>query len=331
MSYILQVALTILFGPLFVTVIGFVTIFGLRKKLRISKDAQEYLQQVQDSFLDVSAQFSIPVAIAAVVRLYQSPPFFEISFLQSLTTMQFLSLLSTAIATVVAMPKHKDKRRILVISLYIIVHFVFLMVIVAFLRTTKSSWTTIQELSDACTGYESISPGFVYPQPHNIGLSNLTFKEYYESSNSKKNLIILGLVLAGFAALVIAGYILIVLYHIFKARHPGFLGPIALGLSCGVIYEMSQLQRKRQIMKAVTGTDFVDNQWGFGQVIAIFLWVPLLIQVLYYTCRMLLTSCQCNTRMITDFSAVLAHTYFKPTEQTELRRPCHRCRSCSMC
>jgi hypothetical protein len=91
--------------------------------------------------------------------------------------MQFLSLLSTAIATVVAMPKHKNKRRILVISLYIIVDFGFLMVIVAFLRTTNSSWTTIQELSDACTGYESISPGFVYPQPHNIGLSNLMFKE----------------------------------------------------------------------------------------------------------------------------------------------------------
>jgi hypothetical protein len=84
-------------------------------------------------------------------------------------------------------------------------------------------------------------------------------------------------------------------------------------------------------MKAVTGTDFVDNQWGFGQVIAIFLWVPLLIQVLYYTCRMLLTSCQCNTRMITDFSAVLAHTYFKPTEQTELRRSYHRCRSYLIC
>jgi hypothetical protein len=87
----------------------------------------------------------------------------------------------------------------------------------------------------------------------------------------------LGLVLAGFAALVIAGYILIVIYRIFKASHPGFLGPIALGLSCGVIDEISQLQRKRQIMKTITGTDFVNNQWGFGQVITIFLWIPLLI------------------------------------------------------
>jgi hypothetical protein len=277
MSYILQVGLTILFGPLFVNIFGFVTIFGIRKKLGISKDTQEYLQQVQDSFLDVSAQFSIPVAIAAVVRLYQSPPFFEISFLQSLTTMQLLSLRSTAIATVVAMPKHKDKRRILVISLYIIVDFIFLVVIFAFLRTTKASWITIQELSNTCTGYESISPGFVYAQRHNIGLSNLVFKEYYDGSNSKKGWTILGLVLAGFAALVIAGYILIVIYRIFKASHPGFLGPIALGLSCGVIDEISQLQRKRQIMKTITGTDFVNNQWGFGQVITIFLWIPLLI------------------------------------------------------
>jgi hypothetical protein len=293
MSYILQVALSILFGPLFVIA------FGLRKKLekfRITKDAQEYLQQAQKSFLDVSAQFSIPVAVAAVVRLYQSPPFFEIAFLQSLTTMQFLGLLSTAIASAVTLPKghkHKDKRRILVISLYIMVDFGFFMGMVGFLRTTKSSWVTIQELSNACKGYESISPGFNYPQPHNIGLSNLTFKEY---NDSKKGWIIWGLVLAGFAALVIAWYIIIGIYFIFKSRHPGFLGPIVLGLSCGVIYEMSQLQRKRQIMKAVTGTDFVDNQWGFGQVIAIFLWVPLLIQVLYYTCSMLLTSFQATTK-----------------------------------
>jgi hypothetical protein len=212
-----------------------------------------------------------------------------------------------------------------------IVDFIFLVVIFAFLRTTKASWITIQELSNTCTGYESISPGFVYAQPHNIGLSNLVFKEYYDGSNSKKGWTILGLVLAGFAALVIGGYILIVIYRIFKARHPSFLRPIALGLSCGVIYEMSQLQQKRQIMKTVSGTAFVDNHWGFGQVIAIFLWIPLLIQALYYTCSILPTSCQYNTRMNTDSSAVSTLTYFKPTEQTELRLSCHRCRSCDRC
>lgn len=38
-------------------------------------------------------------------------------------------------------------------------------------------------------------------------------------------------------------------------------------------------------MKDVTGVNFQDNQWGFGQVIALFLWAPLLIQSLYYGLR----------------------------------------------
>jgi hypothetical protein len=42
------------------------------------------------------------------------------------------------------------------------------------------------------------------------------------------------------------------------------------------------LEQKRRIMKAITGADFQDNEWGFGQVIAIFLWVPLLVQTLYW-------------------------------------------------
>jgi hypothetical protein len=55
------------------------------------------------------------------------------------------------------------------------------------------------------------------------------------------------------------------------------------------------------------------------------------VEALYYTCRILFTPCQCNTRMNTDFSAVSTLTYFKPTKQTELRQSCHRCRSCNRC
>lgn len=293
LSYILQVTLTIIFGPLFVA------IFGLRKWLRLSRYTQEYLQQVQNSFLDVSAQFTIPVAVAAVVRLYQSPPFFEISFLQSLTTMQFLGLLSTTLAALVAMPKHPDTRRILVISLYLIVDFGFFMGMIGFLRTTKASATTIQELVNACKEYQPISPGFVYPAPsQGSGLSNLMLKEY-DASKGKEGWIIWGLVLAGIVALIIACFIINFLYRILKERHPGFLGPIVLGLSGGVIYEMAQLQGKRLFMQAVTGSNFVDNQWGFGQVIAIFLWTPLIIQAIYYFCGMFphfITNCVPETK-----------------------------------
>jgi hypothetical protein len=31
-------------------------------------------------------------------------------------------------------------------------------------------------------------------------------------------------------------------------------------------------------MKAATGSSFADDQWGFGQVVAIFLWLPVLVE-----------------------------------------------------
>jgi hypothetical protein len=202
--------------------------------------------------------------------------------------MQFLGLLSTTLAAVVGMPKHPDTRRILVISLYIIVDFGFFMGMIGFLRTTKASATTIQELVNACKEYQPISPGFVYPAPsQRSGLSNLTLKGY-DTSKGKEGWIIWGLVLAGIAALIIAYFTINFLCRILKERHPVFLGLIVLGLSGGVIYEMVQLQGKRLFMKAVTGSNFVDNQWGFGQVIAIFLWIPLVIQAIYYLCGMFL-------------------------------------------
>jgi len=35
----------------------------------------------------------------------------------------------------------------------------------------------------------------------------------------------------------------------------------------------------RSKLKATTGTDFQDDQWGFGQIIAVFLWIPLCLKI----------------------------------------------------
>jgi putative exporter of polyketide antibiotics len=52
--------------------------------------SEEYTQ-----FLDICAQFTIREAIGSIVRLKQSAPFYEITFLDPLLTMQFLGLLFT--------------------------------------------------------------------------------------------------------------------------------------------------------------------------------------------------------------------------------------------
>jgi hypothetical protein len=55
-------------------------------------------------------------------------------------------------------------------------------------------------------------------------------------------------------------------------------GPVSLGLCGGMIYYTADMERKRMIMRALAGPYFQDNEWGFGQVLAWFIWVPLLIR-----------------------------------------------------
>ncbi|KAI9778135.1 MAG: hypothetical protein M1839_008344 [Geoglossum umbratile] len=48
-------------------------------------------------------------------------------------------------------------------------------------------------------------------------------------------------------------------------------------LSISTIYITVDFQLKRNAMGRVAGARFQDNTWGFGQVIALFVWVPLLL------------------------------------------------------
>ena len=195
--------------------------------------------------------------------------------------MQFLGLLGTALATYMAVPSN-DAKRIAVVTLYLVVDFSFYMAVVAFLHTSKASWTTVQELGTACQAYGSIVPGFVYSSTHKlppIGISS--FKEWLNPF-SRGGWIITGFILAIIVALFVLGGVLFLLFLILVSQHPFFYGPMSLAFAIGALYCTAQLGHKRSVMKAVTGVDFVDNQWGFGQIVAISLWAPLVIQALWY-------------------------------------------------
>ena len=274
-SYIIQLILTWIFGPLFIL------FWWDAKRRKIGLDSQEHLLKLQNTFLDVTACFTIPVVIAAVVRLHQSPPFFEIAFLESLTTMQLLGLLCTALASYMVVPS-KDKRRIAVITLYLLIDFSFYMAIVAYLHTSKASWTTIRELGTTCRAYGSIVPGFVYTSTHSIPPLGISRFDQSLDPFSSDGWIIAGLILAFIVALCLLGGLFYLLYLIFTSQRPCYYGPMSLAFATGALYCTVQIAYKRRVMKSVTGREFEDNYWGIGQVIAISLWVPLMIQILWY-------------------------------------------------
>jgi hypothetical protein len=58
---------------------------------------------------------------------------------------------------------------------------------------------------------------------------------------------------------------------------PIISGICSLGLCAIAIYYIIDLDHKRASIKVFAGSGYQDNQWGFGQVLALFIWIPFLI------------------------------------------------------
>jgi hypothetical protein len=379
---------------------------------------QEMYGEMHDAFLDANGQFCIAVAIAATIRLTQSPPFFEISFMESLIAMQFLGLLSTSIAAVaillekrqqqqkkmlekrqqqqkemqalegVRQPENKQevqqlegmqqenkeallekggpeimetplggargardedasggretpwwarrlkwsrsgrltwtqrwelektdelptkRRRLLAIALYLVVDLCFCMGLTKHLRISEASWTIIQQLTAACRQYGSIQSGFNYVDNHKlyvikiagpiiavvvvmlflVGLYTPAYPPEKTPGNTLEDApeIALGNTSEGApgnAPRNTPRNTPKKMKEALKKAAQNCLWPIlvatSLASAIGSFYCMVQLEHKRSAMKAVTGDGFTDDQWGFGQVVALFLWAPVLVEFLF--------------------------------------------------
>ncbi|KZP20585.1 hypothetical protein FIBSPDRAFT_537548 [Athelia psychrophila] len=279
--YIFQAVLTVLFGPLF-------CMFHYHFHDGLADGTKTKLEELHDTFLDTIALFSIPVAVATVIRLLQNPPVYEMGFMYSLTTMQFLSLLTTAVIAGIFGPsdKYKSPTRIIVICIYGLFDFGFYMGLVGGLRTSAARWEAINELGNACQAYGTPLPGFEAINKLRWLLPHVNWSPYVKELFEFKakfqiGLIITGFVLAGIACLGIAVVVVGLVWCIFKRKSIPTIGLMSLGLSIGMIYELVRMEQTRTLMRDITGSNFADNQWGFGQVVSLFLWVPTCAQAIY--------------------------------------------------
>ena len=304
-SYIFQAVLSIICGPLLCLIYellkGRASHKSCTERCAVDNDderwtlhtcSQETLSTLHDSFLDISASFSIPVAIAAIFRITQNAPFYELAFLRPLITMQFLSLLSTSVtAGLFQKPYRRGIQRISIIVLYGLLEFGFYMGLVGSLTANTTSWDLLTELSNACTTYGDIFPWIKHiAPPAKIHLPKITAAEYFNPISKKGwvfSLIISGFISAAILGLIVAALIVIFVvpfvFKVLRGEHFGFLViPLSLAFAIGMLVELAEMERTRHIMKEITGPSFQDDQWGFAQVIAVFLWMPLCIQLVYY-------------------------------------------------
>jgi hypothetical protein len=228
--------------------------------------------QLQGNFLDSQALFVIPVIVASLFVAFNRPPIYEISFIRALGMALCTSLLVCSIAL------HDRKTRLWKQVFYTIFSFSLLFILPfvcpKFIR--QNLWN----LGEECNKLEK--------------WQELGFGLYYHFSKLKYKIstfIVLGLV-----ALLFLPFLAFCFYkthwkyvrtnygrekrNLWNARRKR--GQDLLGILVGTgmtLFWASHLITIRNAMKDVIGKGDQERAWNYGQVTAVFAWVPLLLAV----------------------------------------------------
>lgn len=273
--YMLDIVFSFLCGPMYK--LAFCLWEHLDRKKRYDLPASS--GKVREYFYDAQGFFTVTALIAAVVRLEQCPPLFEITFLQVLSWtlaisyyVMFWSLLSDVLSDLLHRSKNQSDTSQLSpptsarvssdVPLYMAFYtlLVFVLELVIFIRSqSQKVLSTDKRLIIAdCPSYGSTAP------------------DYHEHGDQDFQLAVFGGIMA--VAFAIPAIIYIFFRSIGKAFK--FLLVFEMYSVCCTgmaLYGALQLFKARQAMKTATGLAFLDDLWGFGQVAAVFLWVPWLI------------------------------------------------------
>jgi len=288
-SWIFQAVLTILMGP------------GLPISLSFVPSSAEYLEErLQDlhrDFLNASIFITLPVSVATIVYLKQVEFLFEVTFLYYLTTMQFLALIGTALAGLVFAEKNlKDVVRSyieqsIITALSCTLSFGLYLGSLKWTCASKVLAALLPELLDACQAYGKIVPSV----PSG---TKVTPYSWHNPTPARKNALIASSVLDILFPFLYFGIGFIVcwiIYSILKWLALAVLEPFynmifTLAFSIGTLFCLVQMQAERDAMRAIAGPDYGDDKWGFGQVISVFVWLPIAFKLLLWILELLLFS-----------------------------------------
>lgn len=251
-AYSIQAGLTILAGPVYrIIYLAFAPVSAF------IRDCED----IQMNFFSSNAFFVGSSALATLVNLPQNPSTFEIAEMQAMAFLQVNSILVTFFCLVGAQPVSRWAARVL---LYFIV---FVLVLVALGKShlgseSKANWRLA---SDGCahnsTDYSVINP---VPYPSwNVAIFAVvgtvafwlqSLKVKFGANRFHKSL---------FRVLMLLWVLLI-----------GFL-------AASMMVGLTLMWRQREHLRSLARDKFEDDQWGFGQIAALTIWAPILVELLY--------------------------------------------------
>lgn len=297
--------MTLLFGPL------------LRILHRLApKSARGPLQDTHKEFLNATILIAISVLIATIVYVKQADLLFEVTFLYYLVTMQFLALLGTALSTlqfwkdrpkkanfketvsklrpkerqfwrdrVAEMKRHRQhwQEQTVIITLTCFIGFGLYLGSLSLIRGQSVSLSLLPELISSCSSYGQIVPDIpaaTSPAPNiNWNLLNHMWTTIHAPGNFIVCLIFVLIIIVAVVLLIAAAVgtfmaLLRILAHSFGNSL------ITLAFAIGVLFCAGQMQVKRNDLRELAGETYTDSQWGFGQVVAVFVWIPTTLRLI---------------------------------------------------
>ncbi|KAL4926662.1 uncharacterized protein BDV17DRAFT_268878, partial [Aspergillus undulatus] len=251
-AYSIQTGLTILVGPVYRI---------LHRAFAPMSAFTRDLKDIQANFFSSNAFFVGSSALATLAHLSQNPSTFEIAQMQAMAFLQVNSILVTFFCLVVAQPMSRWALRVL---LYFTV---FVLVIVALGKShlgsdSRANWRLA---SDGCahssTDYSVINPvpypGWtvaIFAVAGTVMFWLQSLKEKFQGEKLHRS---------AFRVLMLFWALLIGL------------------LVAGMVVGLTMMWRQRRHLRSLARDDFADDEWGFGQIAALTIWAPILVELIY--------------------------------------------------
>ncbi len=303
--------MTIVFGPLLP-----VLYFSSSRPLQL----QARLEELHRQFYYANSLVVIPNLIAAIVYLRQNPPLYEVTYIYYLATMQLLSLLGSCLSGIVFLDPTKEETGVLrddesarrepdarasdiakfrlAAIVGSILAFGLYMGSVGWARQASLSLFDVQSLRTACSAYGTLIPDIPSPPPA-VAPSHPSSElgALLPASQVARELgIAFGVAVAALLACLVLFYLSSAIESLIKGLFMAFLfvlvfpwanSLLCLGFVAGMLFSLGHMQANRTAIKTLAGPEFEDNKWGFGQVVALFIWIPSSVNVVYWFLRLL--------------------------------------------
>ncbi|KAI9858727.1 MAG: hypothetical protein M1813_007359 [Trichoglossum hirsutum] len=241
--HMLDVAFSLLCGP----------IYMLASRYYRWKTNETPKIEPQKLFFEAQGLFTVPLLIAAVVRIEGAPPLFEIAFLQNLNT-------TLASSFFVSFWSLYDSLRRWPMVFYTCCVAVLQIIAIARSESQKAISMNGRQMIDHCSKHSATAPQYV--------------------GQDWRLQIAVSCVVVGIAVTIPAIAYLISVSLFSRSVFTWKLVFQIYSVCCAglALYGATQLFATREAMKNATGSGFGDDKWGFGQVAAIFMWIPWVIQ-----------------------------------------------------